>query len=120
MPLFDRVKAGAAQAVQKAQEAGQAGQAKLNDIQAARHLDSLFRDLGSAMYDQHAGRATSDTAATIERLYGEIEAHEAEHGKDASDSAASSTASTGSSSTTSAPATDTSSGGAAAGDFKLD
>jgi hypothetical protein len=119
MPLFDRVKAGAAQAVQKAQEAGQAGQAKLNDIQAARHLDSLFRDLGSAMYDQHAGRATSDTAATIERLYGEIEAHEAEHGKDASDSAASSTTSTGST-TTSATTTDTSAGGAPAGDFKLD
>jgi hypothetical protein len=116
MPLFDRVKAGAAQAVQKAQEAGQAGQAKLNDIQAARHLDSLFRDLGSATYDQHAGRATSDTAATIERLYGEIEAHEAEHEKDAADTAAS--ASDGG--TTAAPASDSSSGGAPAGDFKLD
>jgi hypothetical protein len=117
MPLFDRVKAGAAQAVQKAQEAGQAGQAKLNDIQAARHLDSLFRDLGAATYDQHAGRATSDTAATIERLYGEIEAHEAEHGKDAGASSSST-----STSTTSAPTTDTSSGsgGAPAGDFKLD
>jgi len=115
MPLFDRVKAGAAQAVQKAQEAGQAGQAKLNDIQAARHLDSLFRDLGSATYDQHAGRTTSDTAATIERLYGEIEAHEAEHGKDATDTAAGAT----SSGTTSTPATDTG-GGAPAGDFKLD
>jgi hypothetical protein len=115
MPLFDRVKAGAAQAVQKAQEAGQAGQAKLNDIQAARHLDSLFRDLGSATYDQHAGRATSDTAATIERLYGEIEAHEAEH-KEATDA----TASAPSGSTTAAPATDTGSGGAPGGDFKLD
>jgi hypothetical protein len=113
MPLFDRVKAGAAQAVQKAQEAGQAGQAKLNDIQATRHLDSLFRDLGSAIYDQHAGRATSDTAATIERLYGEIEAHETEHAADAAASATSS-------GTTSAPATDTTGGGAPAGDFKLD
>jgi hypothetical protein len=114
MPLFDRVKAGAAQAVQKAQEAGQAGQAKLNDIQAARHLDSLFRDLGAATYDQHAGRATSDTAATIVRLYGEIEAHEAEHGKDEG-------ANSSSTSTTSAPTTDTNnSGGAPAGDFKLD
>jgi hypothetical protein len=119
MPLFDRVKAGAAQAVQKAQEAGQAGQAKLNDIQATRHLDSLFRDLGSAAYDQHAGRATSDTASTIERLYGEIEAHETEH-KEATDTAASSSSGTGS-----APAAATGSGsapagGAPAGDFKLD
>ena len=118
MPLFDRVKAGAAQAVQKAQEAGQAGQAKLNDIQAARHFDFLlFRDLGSATYDQHARRATSDTAATIERLYGEIEAHEAEHGKDATDAAAS-TASGGGDDF--CPTTDSSSGGAPAGDFKLD
>jgi len=45
-------------------------------MQATRHLDSLFRDLGSAIYDQHAGRATSDTTTSIERLYGEIEAHE--------------------------------------------
>src|ERR1700722_9014677 len=112
MPLFDRVKAGAAQAVQKAQEAGQAGQAKLNDIQAARHLDSLFRDLGSATYDQHAGRATSDTAATIERLYGEIEAHEAEH-KDTADATTGTT--TSGSTSTSTPVTDSSSGGAPAG-----
>jgi phage host-nuclease inhibitor protein Gam len=116
MPLFDRVKAGAAQAVQKAQEAGQAGQAKLNDIQAARHLDSLFRDLGSAIYDQHAGRATSNTAPTIERLYGEIEAHEAEHGKDVTDTGTTTTTSD----TTSAPPSGTSSGGTPAGDFKLD
>jgi hypothetical protein len=116
MPLFDRVKAGAAQAVQKAQEAGQAGQAKLNDIQAARHLDSLFRDLGAAAFAQHAGRATSDTAATIERLYGEIEAHEAEHGKDGTDGPASDSAS----STTTTPPPEASTGGAPAGDFKLD
>ncbi|HEY5273005.1 MAG TPA: hypothetical protein VIJ34_07195 [Acidimicrobiales bacterium] len=117
MPLFDRVKAGAAQAVQKAQEAGQAGQAKLSDMQATRHLDSLFRDLGSAIYDQHAGRATSDTTTSIERLYGEIEAHEAEHAADAESSGASSGTTSGATST---PAPDAGSGGAPAGDFKLD
>jgi len=112
MPLFDRVKAGAAQAVQKAQEAGQAGQAKLNDMQAARHLDSLFRELGAAIYAQHVGRATSDTAATIERLYGEIADHEAEHGKDAS-------AASDSGDAPSTPSSDPASGGAPSGDFKL-
>jgi hypothetical protein len=113
MPLFDRVKAGAAQAVQKAQEAGQAGQAKINDMQAARHLDSLYRELGAAIYAQHAGTATSDTAASIERLYGEITAHEAEHEKDTS-----STVDSGA--TASAPIPDSGSGAAPAGDFKLD
>lgn len=115
MPLFDRVKAGAAQAVQKAQEAGQAGQAKLNDMQAARHLDGLFRELGAAIYAQHSGTATTDTASTIDRLYGEIAAHEAEHGKSAdADSSSSSSASSAT------PAADSGTGGTPAGDFKLD
>lgn len=107
MPLFDRVKSGAAQAVQKAQEAGKAGQAKIDEMQAARRLDALMRELGAAVYGQHAGRATDDTAPTIERLYGEIAAHEAEHGDDAGESSAADD--------TAAP-----SGGTAAGDFKLD
>jgi hypothetical protein len=81
MPLFDRVKAQAAQAVQKAQEAGKAGQAKLDDLQAKRRSDSLFRDLGAALYAEHVGRGTPTTSANIERLYGEIAAHEEEHGE---------------------------------------
>jgi hypothetical protein len=81
MPLFDRVKAQAAQAVQKAQEAGKAGQAKLDDMQANRRLDALFRDLGAALYAEHAGRGNPTTTADIARLYGEIADHEAEHGE---------------------------------------
>jgi hypothetical protein len=108
MPLFDRVKSGAAQAVQKAQEAGKAGQAKLDEIQAARHLDALYRELGAAAYAQHAGTGSSDTAATLERLYGEIAAHLEEHAADAS--------------ATSASESDTPADGGSApsGDFKLD
>jgi hypothetical protein len=113
MPLFDRVKSGAAQAVQKAQEAGKAGQAKIDEMQAARRLDALMRELGAAVYAQHAGRATDDDA-TIERLYSEIAAHEAEHGDDAGDSSAADD--------TAAPSGGpaTSSSGTAGGDFKLD
>jgi hypothetical protein len=81
MALLDRVKAGASQAVQKAQEAGKAGQAKLDEIQAKRQLDGLFRNLGAEVYAEHAGRSTQDTTATIERIYREIEAHEQEHGE---------------------------------------
>ncbi len=82
------MKAGATQAVQKAQEAGKAGQAKIEETRAKHHLDGLFRDLGAALYADHAGRATAETAANITRLYSEIEAHEAENGEasDASES----------------------------------
>jgi len=85
MPLFDRVKAQAAQVAQKAQEAGKAGQAKLDEMQAKRKLDALFRDLGAALYAEHAGRGTAATAADSERLYAEIAAHEAEHGQASTD-----------------------------------
>jgi hypothetical protein len=111
MPLFDKVKAGAAQAVQKAQEAGKAGQAKLDEIQAKRHLDDLFRDLGAANYAEHAGRATSDTAGEITRLYAEIAAFEAEHGEASTEPEAGAADGPASPSTPSSPP---------AGDFKLD
>lgn len=104
MPLFDKVKSSAAQAVQKAQEAGKAGQAKIDEMQAARRLDALMRELGAATYAQHAGTGTDETVATIERLYGEIAAHEAEHGKDSGE----------------APNTDDAAAPSGGGDFKLD
>jgi hypothetical protein len=81
MALLDRMKAGASQAVAKAQEAGKAGQSKLDEIQAKRKLDGLYRDLGAATYADHAGRADSTTASEIQRLFVEIEAHEAENGE---------------------------------------
>ena len=99
MPLFDRVKAGATQAVQKAQDAGKAGQAKLDEIQAKRHLDSLYRDLGAAVYAQHVGGATAETTAAIDRLESEIEAHEAEHGPGSDDANSEADDSTSTSST---------------------
>ncbi|HUY07635.1 MAG TPA: hypothetical protein VMU99_10280 [Acidimicrobiales bacterium] len=80
MPLFDKVKAQATQLAQKAQEAGKAGQSKLEDVQARRRADGLLRDLGAATYAEQSGRATDDTHAEIERLMGELSAHEAEHG----------------------------------------
>ena len=66
MPLFDRVKAQAAQVAQKAQEAGKAGQAKLDEMQAKRKLDGLLRDLGAALYAEHAGRGSAATAAEFD------------------------------------------------------
>ena len=73
MPFMDKVKSGAAQAAQKAQEAAKAGQAKIDQVQAKRELDSMFRDLGAAVYAQRKG---SGDSAEIDRLVDAISAHE--------------------------------------------
>ena len=86
MALMDKMKAQAAQLAQKAQEAGKAGQSKLEDVQARRRADGLFRDLGAAFYAKRKGAATADTDAEIERLVSELTTYETEHGPiDASD-----------------------------------
>jgi hypothetical protein len=109
--LLDKMKQQAAQVAQKAQEAGRAGQAKIEEVQAKRQLDALYRDLGAALYAQHAGRGDTQTAADVDRLYGEIATWEQEHASDPTD------ASSGGSSSTGTSSTDTP---AAGGDFKLD
>ena len=80
MALFDKVKSQAAGLAQKAQEAGKAGQAKLDEVQARRKNDANLRELGAAYFATRQGRADTDTAATIERLVGEIAAYEADGG----------------------------------------
>ncbi len=80
MALFDKVKTQAAGLAQKAQEAGKAGQAKLDEVQARRKNDANLRELGAAYFATRQGRADGDTAATIERLIGEIAAYEADGG----------------------------------------
>jgi hypothetical protein len=90
MALMDKMKAQAAQLAQKAQEAGKAGQSKFEDVQARRRADGLLRDLGAAYYAKRSGTATGETDGEIERLVGELTAHESEHGPlDASDEASS-------------------------------
>lgn len=60
MALLDKMKQQAAQVAQKAQEAGRAGQAKIEEVQARRQLDALYRDLGATTYAQHRGARRSD------------------------------------------------------------
>ncbi len=81
MPLFDKVKAQANQVAQKAQEAGKAGQAKLDEVQAKRKVDGLYRDLGAAVYAQRVGHADAGSSAEIDRLVAAITEHEAEQGE---------------------------------------
>jgi hypothetical protein len=73
MPLFDKIKAQAAQVAQMAQEAGKAGQAKIDQVQAKRQLDSLYRDLGAAVYAERNGDAGQ--ATEVDRLIGAITDH---------------------------------------------
>lgn len=117
MALLDKMKQQAAQVAQKAQEAGRAGQAKIEEVQAKRQLDALYRDLGAALYAQHAGRGDSQTSSEVDRLYGEIAKWEEEH---ADDDAATNASSTGSSSADVSSTGTSSTDAPASGDFKLD
>ena len=85
MPLFDKVKAQATQVAQKAQEAGKAGQAKLDEVQAKRKVDGLYRDLGAAVYAERTGSGGAGSTAEIDQLVEAITAHEAEHGPSATE-----------------------------------
>ena len=84
MGLMDRVKEQAALAAQRAtqatQEAAQQGKAKLDQAQAKRRADAMFRDLGAAVYAERTGRGGTDTADKIERLVTALQQQEAEQG----------------------------------------
>jgi hypothetical protein len=84
MGLLDRVKEQAAQVAHKTaqatQEAAQQGRAKLDQAQAKRRADAMFRDLGAAVYAERTGRGGTDTADKIERLVSALKEQEAEQG----------------------------------------
>jgi len=81
MGLMDRVKAQAEAGVAKATEAAKTGQAKVDAAQAKHRADGLLRDLGAAVWADHAGRGSAQTTADAERLVGELKAYEAEYGQ---------------------------------------
>lgn len=80
MGLMDKVKEQAATATAVAKDAAQKGQAKVEELQAKRAADSLLRELGSAVYSQHAGHGTARSQAEVDRLVAALQAHEAENG----------------------------------------
>jgi hypothetical protein len=80
MGLMDRVKEQAAQLAQKTQEAAQEGKVKLDQAQAKRRADAMFRELGAAVYAERTDRAGTDTADKIERLVKALEQQEAQDG----------------------------------------
>src|SRR5262249_19805573 len=80
MGLIDRVREQAAQIAQKTQEAAQEGRVKLDEAQARRRADAMFRDLGAAVYAERTGRGGPDGAAKIDRLVKALSRQEAEQG----------------------------------------
>ena len=84
MGLMDRMREQAAQVAQRTaevtQEAAQQGKAMLDQAQAKRRADAMFRDLGAAVYAERTGRGGTDTADKIERLVTALKQQEAEQG----------------------------------------
>ena len=80
MGFMDKVKAQAEIGLAKASEATKVGHEKLDQASAKHKADGLLHDLGAAVYAEHAGRGTEQTAADAERIVGELQAYEAEYG----------------------------------------
>ena len=87
MGLMDRVREQAAQLAQKTQEAAQEGRVMLDQAQARRRADAMFRDLGAAVYAERTGRGGPDGTAKIDRLVKALSRQEAEQGLGDSSSA---------------------------------
>jgi hypothetical protein len=73
MGLMDKVKA-------QASELAREGKAKYGEVQATRRANALFRNLGALVYADRTGRGSGDTEAQIDKLVGELKAHEAANG----------------------------------------
>ena len=66
---------------QTAKESFEKGKAKVEDVQADRAADKLLRDLGAWYYATRTGRDDGTAGEHIERLVGELQAHEAQFGE---------------------------------------
>jgi dihydroxyacetone kinase-like predicted kinase len=80
MGLVDRMREQVNQLAQRTQEAAQEGRAKLDQVQARRQADAMFRDLGAAVYAERTGRAGPDGPDKIERLIKALSRQEASQG----------------------------------------
>jgi hypothetical protein len=80
MGLMDKVRAQSTQLAQKAQETAREGKVKLDQAQAKRRADALFRDLGAAVYAERTGRGSPDSKDRIDRLVDALSRQEADQG----------------------------------------
>jgi hypothetical protein len=80
MGLMDKVRAQGSQLAQVAQDAAREGKVKLDQAQAKRRADALFRDLGAAVYAERTGRGSPDSQERIDRLVDALSRQEADQG----------------------------------------
>jgi hypothetical protein len=66
------------QLAQKAQETAREGKVKLDQAQAKRRADAIFRDLGAAIYAERTGRSGADNQEKIDRLVEALSRQEAD------------------------------------------
>jgi hypothetical protein len=97
MGLMDKMRDQAQVLAQKTQDAAREGKVMLDQAQAKRRADAMFRDLGAAVYADKTGRAGPDNDSKVERLVSALQRQEAEQGLgDGADGETGSTGSTGS------------------------
>jgi hypothetical protein len=111
MGLMDKVRAQSTQLAQMAQETAREGKVKLDQAQAKRRADAMFRDLGATVYAERTGRGTPDSKDKIDRLVDALSRQEASQGLGDPDGSAPGTTPPGDT-----PAADTPTGAGAAGD----
>jgi hypothetical protein len=80
MGFMDKVREQSTQLAQKAQETAREGKVKLDQAQAKRRADAIFRDLGAAVYAERTGRAGADNQEKIDRLVEALSRQEADQG----------------------------------------
>jgi hypothetical protein len=80
MGLMDKVRAQGTQIAQRAQETAREGKVKLDQAQAKRRADAMFRDLGATVYAERTGRGTPDSQEKIDRLVDALSRQEASQG----------------------------------------
>ena len=80
MGLMDKVRAQGTQIAQMAQETAREGKVKLDQAQAKRRADAMFRDLGATVYAERTGRGTPDSQGKIDRLVDALSRQEASQG----------------------------------------
>lgn len=85
MGLMDKVRAQSTVLAQKAQETAREGKVKLDQAQAKRRADAMFRDLGAAVYAERTGRTGPDSKEKIDRLIDALSRQEADQGLGDSD-----------------------------------
>ena len=80
MGLMDKVRAQGTQIAQIAQETAREGKVKLDQANAKRRADAMFRDLGATVYAERTGRGTPDSKDKIDRLVEALSRQEASQG----------------------------------------